>query len=1117
MIRLPGLAEEDLPAARGWVAELTLLGRPAAVHERVRRTHPGLRATGTIALLRSARDGMARGDETGPPVQGAGELLLTVLATSDGAQGWRAAQGMVPGWDLFKAHGHFIVGAAQPPAARWQARRAYRLAADEYAAGRDGGARGLAALASLAAAVTGRDLGGTRDVRTAVDRLAELEPKAAAELERALDDRGKTLDAGRASALRTDTAGRKGVVGGSAASPPGPTTLERAEHLQKEALRLADGIERAVENAREADRLLAGLDRPPTALTALVGELTRREAWRDALRVLDEQHRAAPEDKEIVHRMARCHGQLGDWPKAKELLTGLMGYRVGERVGIRHMATLQVLCDLAVALGQDHGPEFKKWVEELEVGVPFTHMFVGGPERRAPRTPRTAVHMERRGADGYLNFNPGVDVKSLSEEEHQAHLMAAIAAWLPERERAGLLRDLAGHDPEQTAEVSSLTTRNVADEHFRRGERHFAAGRLDQAQREYETAIEQDPDHAEAWHRLGVVLRYRGQHHLAQAYSEESLAIEPTAHAHALLAVCLLSTGAGPRRAREQYAKALELDPAEEQVREALAKLDEEQPAWPFSRPGSLDATPDRQDYVLGLAMFLGPVAPVDPSRRSSAPPPDVAGVGDAVLAAVRQNEPGGFVHVADDERRASAWIAAAGPHRLVRATLQASFIAEHYHHKDRDIARWKLWTQRMLRLAQALPEDLAAHPSRLGLSRDRLLAYAFSAVADVRIADHQLPEAQACLRRARDLLLADEAVRGRTGAGVPEYDRLFAPRSVLATVLRGLAMVCRRLGDRMAALTYAHEAQRAEEDRPTTRTEVERYVAAGRNVLRQGKRDFGMGAFQEAVRLAEDENPNLVVPVTLINAIVGLGRARHTMGMHRSALACFARARQLEEQTGMSRRATGCHLDIARVLRARPDLGEALGGDARHHAEQELLLASVRDETGAGSEDPLCWTASDGVRYRVTKAEQAKPALLELAGLFQESGEDDTAVQLLTVVTYVADLLHANAADADQRIAIQNEQVGSFAELTRIHFRRADRDGDGDADAFRHAWAAHEAMRARTFLDVLGEAELTVPAEVPAGLVRREAELLARRAGLRAWTGERSPDFWESYREVQG
>ncbi|WP_461058924.1 CHAT domain-containing protein [Streptomyces pseudoechinosporeus] len=1120
MVRLPGLAEEGLSAARGWVAELTLLDSPAAVHERVRRTHPGLRVTGTLALLHSVRDGMARGDETGPPVQGAGELLLTVLATSDGEKGWRAAQGIVHGWDLFKAHGHFIVGAAQPPTARWQAHRAYRLAADEYAAGRSGRARGLAVLASFAAAVAGSDAGGTKDVRPAFDRLAEVEPEAAAELERALAETGKILGAGRASAVRkhsarTDTADREDVVGGSAAGPPGRTTLERAEHLQKEALRLADSLERAVERAREADRLLAGLDRPPTAMTALVGELTRREAWRDALRVLDDQHRAAPQDKEIVHRMARCHAQLGDWPKARELLTELMGYRAGKRVGIQHMATLQVLCDLAVALGHDHGPEWEKWVKELEVGVPFTAMFEGGPERRTPRKPRTAVHMERRGADGYLGFNPGVDFRALSEKEHQAHLMAAIAAWLPERERAGLLRDFAKRDPDGTAEVASLAKRNVAEEHFRRGERHFEAGRLDQAQREYETAIEQDPDHADAWCCLGVVLRYRGQHHLAQAHSEESLAIEPTAHGHGLLAQCLLSTGAGPRRAREQFAKALELDPAEGLIREALAKLDEQQPAWPFSRPGSLDATPDRQDYILGLAMFLGPVAPVDPSRRPSAPPPDLAGCGDALLAAVRNNEPGGFVHVADDELRAAAWIAAADPHRLVRATLQAYFIAEHYRHKDRDVDRWKLWTQRMLRLAQALPEDLAPHPSRLGLGRDRLLAYAFSAVADVRIADHQLPEAQACLQRARDLLLADEAERRRTGEGVAEYDRLFAPRSVLASMLRRLATVCRRLGDRMAALTYAHEAQRAQEDRPTTRTEVEKYVAAGRRALRQGKSDFGMGAFQEAVRLAEDENPHLIVPVTQINAIVALGRARHVMGMHRSALACFARARQLEEQTGMSRRATGCHLDIARVLRARPDIAEALGGDARHHAEQELLLASVRDETGAGGGDPLCWTASDGVRYRVTKAEEAGPALLELAGLLEESGEDDTAVRLLMMVTHVADLLRANAADADQRIAIQNEQIGSFAELTRIHFRRA--DGDGDADAFRQAWAAHEAMRARTFLDALGEAELTMPTDVPAGLVRREAALLARRAGLRAWTGERSPEFWESYREVQG
>lgn len=1115
MVRLPGVADGSLPAARGWVAELTLLDSPAAVHERVRRTHPGLRVTGTTALLHSARDGMTRGDGSGLPVQGAGELLLTVLATSDGEKGWRTAQGVVTGWDLFKAHGHFVVGVAQPSAARWQAHRAYRLAADQYAAGRSDGAQPLAALASFAAAVAGRENGGTQDMRTALDRLAAWEPEAAAALEAALEETGKPLDPRRASTVRTDsasagTAGRAGPGKASAASSPAGTTLERAEHLQREALRLADAVERAVEKAREADRLLARLDRPPTAMTALVDELDRRKAWRDALRVLDEQRRAAPKDKEIVHRMARCHAQLGDWPGARGLLTELMGYRDGEHVGIRHMATLQVLCDLAVALGQDDGPEFKRWTEDLESGVPFTHFLEGGPERRTPRTPRTAMHMDRRGADGYLNFNPGVDYTALSEKEAQVHLLAAMAAFFPERERAGLLRDFAEHDPDGTPEVVSMVKRNVAEEHFRRGERHLSAGRFDQAQREYETAVEQDPDHPDAWHRLGGLFRRRGQHHLAQAYCEESLAVEPTAQAHALLAACLLSNGAGPRRARKQYEKALELDPFQEQARQALAELDEHQPARPFSRQGSLDATPDLQEYIRAMAVFLGPLGRVG---RSMTPSPEVAGFGDAVRDAVRQNEPGGFVDVADDERGAAAWIAAADPHRLVRATLQAQWIAQHYHDEDQDTARWKLWAQRMLRLAQTLPKDLAPDPTRLGLGRDRLLAYAFAEVAEVRIADHELPEAQAYLRRARDLLLTDEAVRRETGAGVAEYERLFTQRSVLAAVLHLLASVCRRLGDRVAALTYAHEAQQAGEDRPTTRAEVGKYVAAGSRAMSQGKKDFGMGAFHEAVRLAEDEDPRLVVPGTLIVAIVALGRARHLAGMHRSALACFAQAQELEGPSKASHRATSCHLDIARVLRARPDIGEALGGDARHHAERELLLASVRDATGAGDESPMSWTASDGVRYRVVKDLTARPALLELAGLLQESGEDDTAVRLLTMVTFMADLLLANAADVDQRIAIQNEQVGAFAELTRIHVRRA----DGDTDAGRRAWAAHEAMRARTFLDALGEAELTVPAEVPAGLVAHEARLLARRATLRAWMGERSPEFWESYREVQG
>lgn len=203
-VRIPGVAEDGLPDARTWVAELTLLGDPEAVYGKVSRSHPSWRATGTLALLLSARDAMAGGEEPTPPVEGAGELLLLVLASPDASKNsvWTSAvRGIIQGYDLFMGHGYFLIGATHHVGQERKAHRTYQLAAREYAAGRSEGAATLAALARLATAITRPDLDtGARDpgVRTALAELTVLDASLAAGLERAwerhLAERGWSYD-----------------------------------------------------------------------------------------------------------------------------------------------------------------------------------------------------------------------------------------------------------------------------------------------------------------------------------------------------------------------------------------------------------------------------------------------------------------------------------------------------------------------------------------------------------------------------------------------------------------------------------------------------------------------------------------------------------------------------------------------------------------------------------------------------------------------------------------------------------------------------------------------------------------------------------------------------------
>ena len=64
-------------------------------------------------------------------------------------------------------------------------------------------------------------------------------------------------------------------------------------------------------------------------------------------------------------------------------------------------------------------------------------------------------------------------------------------------------------------------------------------------------------------------------------------------------------------------------------------------------------------------------------------------------------------------------------------------------------------------------------------------------------------------------------------------------------------------------------------------------------------------------------------------------------------------------------------------------------------------------------------------------------------------------------------------------------------------------------------AWTANEAMRARSFLDAIGDGEIALPAGIPPALAEQEAAARARRHELLS-SGAHDIRFWEDLGQAQ-
>lgn len=1064
LIELPPRAPDA--AVDDWLAKLAGAD-PAQVASAVVAAPDELAVGAVVELLTRARDQLP---------DGTGELLRQIVRNGHGTG--------FPRGELAEAHAHFLTALELHLAGRLAAHRGYQLAALSY---RSHGARTLTALAEVAVAATARAAsdGDPADVRARLRDLAGHDPAMAAALTSAAEPHLKVL-AWIAAAAGKQAAGEQAAD--ARVAGPEPVDAEGVALLRAAVAANEDDTEVALRLARAADAA-SGAAPADSARALLARAWAFRRRWVPAAALLDELRAADPADRGLVVAQAIAYAGSDRWPEGKAKAMAVLGDPPAP-------ADLPLLETLSMLAFQHDDPDAAT-LRQLLIGVdPGADPFAGLPQpaRRVARQPLRAAFQ-----DGQLNVS--TELFDLPEEEQPIHLTAAVVAGSPDG--ADLLRELQDSSPELAAQVLALLgwravtpAQAEAQRRFEAGEHHFGQRRLDEAQREYEAAVRLDPDHAAATMYLGDVWYLRGAYHLAHAYFAESLAIDPSPQAHRFLGDALLRGGHGARRARAQYEAALALDPGYRGARQALDQLG----------PRPVEELPAPTDLMRELAEGVEHAGQAGPQRTS----------GDRLRAAMIEREgPDSLVAVADDPAAFRAWLASADPADLVRGLMAATTFVFIYHMKDRDVAKWRRWVEREMAMAEALPADFGVTADPWQLGRDRHVAGALHSLAVFREHESRLPEARLLYERSLELLTAAEDARRAAGlAGESEYDRLFHSVSVRAVTLEQLSDVCRKLGDHEAAATALAEAAQLRQARPTTEVEAAGFIGAGLRRCADGDLDGGLALLLHALYLVEDEDPMPMVPRAITTALTELGRGYRQAGLARAPLALFQRARRLNERTGNAHRLAHDHRNIAGVLRQRPELGGTDGvGDARGHLEQALGYASVLSPAGA---DELGWRAADGRWQRISAPDRAWPILLDLGDLLGEQGDDEAAARFLLLATRISDLVRAALTDEQQRIRVQNEQIAAYAKLARVHVRLATAGG---ADAARHAeaaWLTNESMRARTFLDVLGEADLTVPREIPAELVGRERELLDRRARLRR-SGGQDLAFWESYREVAG
>jgi CHAT domain-containing protein/tetratricopeptide (TPR) repeat protein len=1094
-----------------------------------------------------------------PEIGQLGKLVLQIVDLGHGRD--------FPGGQIAAAHARMLMGLGS------QLRQAsagdyYRQAEREYLSHNE---QGFAALARLGVAAAGlireaitanltEERAGLLDFGALHSAAAQVRAVSGFDLEPVADTFTETLR--RIAAVRGRLSGEVNDEAGLLRADE-----EAGRLFETAALANLDEPGTGLRLARLADDIYRRRGIRASVVAKVGRQLVQQRRWQDALVVLEECHGQDPADQDVAHALVTVYLELGRLDAARSLLVSMLP----DRPGIQDLWTLQTLQNLAY---RRDDPEYKHW-ERLVAELDSARTVAGQlPAAPAP-PPRERLRASFR--DGTLMIAPDLmELPEQDRTAHMTAAIIAgspdgekqftdlVASNPALAERVAVLLGLR----KVTAEESSVNA------HIQAGEQHFGLREYEAAAREYEAALNIDPDNVGALTFLGDTWYCRGAYDTAQAYFEESISVMPTPQAYRFLGDAILRSGEGRQQARQCYQEALRLDPSYGGAKIALRQLDEgqEEPSWlggpaasskgrapedaggttvpsadqpaepldsapqPQALRWSPSRTPDRMrawrtrpaEELVPSAGQIGPAASPGQTRTGredrqaprlagSSLPPDLPLAGSLPStspdeygarlerAVLEQLGPASIAAVIDDDDAFERWVSAATPDHIANAIMIATMISYHYEAKDRNLPRWAHWVQREVQLAEALPAAFGPGQSATGIGRDRRLGEAYGHWGAVLRTQGRLAEARDWYERAVDRLDAERAAREQAGLfGETDFDRAFSSSAPGSSVLESLAEICHELGDDAAADRYATRARQLERDLPTDESQVDALVGSGDHWLRAGDVERALNCFHQAWQQAEAVVTTAVVPRALAQALNALGRCHGTLRLYRSALAYFDQARQLNERSENAVRLTWDYREIGRTFRARPDLG-----DARQALESSLINASRRSEVVG----PLRWTARDGHSYQVTAADRAWETLLELGSYLEEGGDLTGAASFLTLATSVADVVWASTTDDSERIAVANQRIAAFAGLTRLGLRRA-LGPPPDPAAADDAWQASEAMRARSFLDALGDDELAVPAGMPPELVAREAAALERRR-LTVSRG-RGAAFWSDLERVQ-
>ncbi|KOX13545.1 hypothetical protein ADK67_44140 [Saccharothrix sp. NRRL B-16348] len=993
-----------------------------------------------------------------------------------------AGHGAFPGGELSQAHAHMLLGLGTHLSTPATAARSYEQAArlcDSH------GSQKRAALARLAATAANWEVLSGGDPKPLLDALDTLDQGTAAVLRPAVE--------GYLAAAREVRAVENGDV-------PSRQDAETAVLLSLVAYTRLDDHGAATRLARAAD----AIDPARRTLEGIGDAYLRRRQWPQALDALAECLEREPGNRALRYNLGRVHIELDEWDEAKAVLLAVVSDPpVAEDAGI-----LQLLH--FAAFGR-HDPDYERWGAALNGIESGRDILAQIPFSSAEPPPERLRAVYR---DGELMFDTSIG--ELAAGDIQVHMVAAMVKGSPKGDEA--LDEVFAKDPELGHRVVRLLgLRRVTEDearvarHMNEGEEHFRARRFTEAERAYRAALEIDPDHHVARLYLGDTWYRRGAYALAQAHFEESIAISPSPQAYRFLGDATLAAGGSELRARRCYEEALRLDADYGGARSALERMGksdiESGSALLWEGPLHRRTASVVFEEQPSEATVEG--ASATPSERPSgdttarAPATRRVRHGDSFLRAIVANRPDSVLSVVDDDAAFERWIAESWPSRIAAATIEVWSAAYHYSAKDRDLGYWAHLVRRCVRLAEALPVDFGPADGLMGLGRDRLLGDACHEQGNVLESQGRLAEARSWYLRALELLDAESAARTRLGlVGESEFDRLWSSHHPTAVVLEDLARVCIQVGDVEDAARRLERARVLQGSRPTGESWIEHLVEFGDRTAREGDTDRALAALYQAVDEAEEHIHRQVVPRAMARAMNALGRLHRSLGLHRSARAYLDRVRQLNEAIGNAVRLTYDFRELGRLFRLRPDLG-----DAEDAFERSLMNSSLPTPVA----DELSWTATDGTLHRVTAPSRAWQTLLDLADLLEDRGEPAKAAAQLELATRIGEVVRAAAVGDAQRVAVAAQHATAAAALTRVHLRRA---LDAEPDAAHDAWLASETLRARSFLDALGDDPLSAPEGVDPDLMSREDQALSDRRRLLGSTPN-GVAFWDQLRRV--